>query len=73
MKILINPEPDDPQRPYKHTQPIVDFLIANGNEITTDPAGFYMTQGGWVCDLRFPIDYESVDATFILPSSINFG
>jgi hypothetical protein len=73
MKIVIAPESSDPQRPYLHLQPVVDFLSYNGNEIVTDPSGFYLTQGGWVCDFRYPIDYASVGGAFDLPPSVRLG
>lgn len=73
MKIVIAAESGNPQRPYAHLQPIVDVLVENGNEITTDPAGFYLTQGGWVCDFRYPIDYALLEAAFVLPSTVHFG
>lgn len=73
MKIVIAPESDDPRRPYRHMQPIVDFLVRNGNEIVTEKSGFYLTQGGWVCDFRFYIDYDLVHNAFVLPSSIRFA
>ena len=73
MKIVIAPEYGDLERPYKHLQPIVDFLATHGNEITSDPSGFYRTQGGWVCDFRNPIDYALVHAAFALPPTVHFG
>jgi hypothetical protein len=73
MKTVIEPEARDPQHPYRHLQPIVDFLEAHGNEITTDKSGFYLTQGGWVCDFRHPIDYGLINDAFNFPSSIHFG
>jgi hypothetical protein len=73
MKIVVTPESADPQRPYEHLQPIIDFLAARGNEVTTDKAGFYLTQGGWVCDFRYPIDYALVASAFQLPTSVRFG
>lgn len=73
MKTAIVAESGDLQRPYLHLQPIVDFLATHGNEITTDPSGFYLTQGGWVCDFRYIIDYDLVDSKFLLPATIRFG
>ena len=73
MKIVIAPEDGDPERPYRHLQPIVDYLATHGNEIMTNPSGFYPTQGGWVCDFRFPIEYASVDAAFALPPTVRFS
>jgi hypothetical protein len=73
MKIVIAPESGDSQHPYRHLQPIVDFLATHGNDLTTDSSGFYLTQGGWVCDFRYPIDYALVDAAFALPPTVRFG
>ena len=72
-KTLIDQDFRDPQRPYEHLQPIVDFLAACGNQIVNDPSGFYPTQGGWVCDFRYPIDYELVKEAFVLPPTVHFG
>ena len=73
MKRAISPEAKSSQRPYEHLQPIVDFLTASGNEITTEVSGFYPTQGGWVCDFRYPIDYELVKEAFVFPPTVHFG
>lgn len=72
MKITIAENSDDATKPYKHLQPIVDFLLLNGNKTIT-PSGFYPTQGGWVCDLRYPINYKEIKKSFTLPKTIHFG
>lgn len=73
MKTAIAPESGDPQRPYQHLQPIVDFLANRGNQLVTCETGFYPTQGGWVCDFKYPIDYSMIDAAFELPRSVRFS
>ena len=73
MMAVISAESGDSARPFLHLQPIVDFLISTGNELETDKAGFYRTQGGWVCDFRRLIDYAAIESRFVLPPSIHFG
>lgn len=72
-KTVIAPESADPKYPYMHLQPIVDFLVTHGNKVTPDKTGFYLTQGGWVCDFRYPIDYALIASAFELPNSVHFG
>lgn len=63
--------------PYEHLTPIIALLMAHGNEpadkTRSDRWGFYLTQGGWQCDLARPIDFGLVDRSFQLPPSITLN
>jgi hypothetical protein len=73
MTQTISPESANPDRPYEHLAPIVSMLLANGNALAVEGdsnAGFYLTQGGWMCDLKKPIDFGLVEREFDLPPTI---
>jgi len=73
--IDVDAEADDPRRPFANLVPIVEALVGAGNVLGRDSklradCGFYMTQGGWQCDLELPIDFALVLGRFKLPASI---
>ena len=59
----------DPQHPYENLLPILEALLASGNE--TMDGGFLLNPDGWRCRLRRPIDFGLIAATFELPSNIS--
>jgi hypothetical protein len=77
MKTKIAAEPAPGEPPYAHLKPIVEALLAAGNEASPtigghvpNRVGFYQDKDGWRCDLRRPIDFDLLDANFDLPSSL---
>jgi hypothetical protein len=67
MKTKINKDGTYP--PYNHLQPIVDLLIANGNE-SRHPETFYPTKDGWLCSLKKKIDFDLLRDNLEIPESI---
>ena len=57
-------------RPYANLLPLVEKLRRGGNALMFDGDGFLLLQDGWCCELRDPIDFEVVQASFVLPDSI---
>lgn len=57
-------------KPYAHLLPLVEKLRASGNTLLFDGDGFLFVQDGWCCELRDPIDFDVLEATFALPESI---
>lgn len=57
-------------KPYANLLPLVEKLRAGGNALIFDGDGFLLVQDGWCCELRDPIDFDVVEATFVLPESI---
>ena len=77
MKIKIQRDSETFELPYEHLKLIVEHLISRGNSPSVsrggyppDALGFYMTQGGWICDLSKKIDFEFIEREFDLPDSI---
>lgn len=77
MKTIISSLPHNGAKPYTHLEPIVELLLASGNELS-DPLpsfplqdkGFYMDRDGWKCDFKMPIDFKLVTSNFEIPPSI---
>jgi len=61
----------DPARPYANLLPLVETLIAAGNELVDD--GFLMNPDGWRCRLRQPLDLQLVREKFNLPENIQLS
>lgn len=57
-------------RPYANLLPLVEKLRGVENALIFDGDGFLLVQDGWCCELRDPIDFDVVEATFALPDSI---
>lgn len=57
-------------RPYANLLPLVEKLRACGNALIFDGDGFLLVQDSWCCELRDQIDFDVVEATFVLPESI---
>lgn len=60
-------------KPYANLLPLVDVLRGHGNTLLFNGDGFFLTQDGWCCELRDPIDFDFVEATFVFPESIVFS
>jgi hypothetical protein len=69
FKWRIDPFPPDEGPPYAHLEPIVDALLAAGNEVA-GPSKFYLDRDGWRADLRRPINFGLIEERFDLPDSI---
>jgi hypothetical protein len=69
---LIKIEPGDPDGalPYANLLPLIDTLLAHGNALAFDGDPFLLSRDGWCCQLRDPIDFDLVEATFVLPATI---
>lgn len=71
-KMKVRSEPEDPQVPYSHLEPIVDTLLADGNKIH-GPAKFFRDTDGWRCDLKNPINFALIEKMFELPQTITLS
>jgi len=54
---------------YKHLEPIVDFLVANGNSLARDER-WHTDMSAIVCYLNKPIDFEGIKQHFALSNDI---
>lgn len=77
MKAAISSSPKAGSKPYSHLEPIVEILLAAGNELSDslpnfplEGKGFYMDRDGWKCDLKMPIDFKLIASKLELPASI---
>ncbi len=77
MKVKIASEAASHQAPYENLWPLVEKLLANGNEVAKpfgghipDQKGFYLDRDGWRCDLLEKIDFDLIDRAFDLPDTI---
>ena len=57
-------------RPYANLLPLVEKLRIGGNALIFDGDGFLLVKDSWCCELRDPIDFDVVEATFVLPEAI---
>jgi len=71
-KAKIFSESRDPERPYSHLIPVVEKLLELGNELAHSQM-FYLSQDGWRCDLKRPINFAAIRENFELPDSIELG
>lgn len=68
---VIEPESQDPDRPYANMLPILDFLLRHGNRPLD--GGFILNPDGWRARLEKPIDFAGIRHAFQLPASIQLG
>jgi len=54
---------------YYHLEPIIDFLINNGNALKHNYR-WGSNREGYFCHLNFSIDFKLIRANFILPNTI---
>jgi hypothetical protein len=78
MRDIRRGDPESPH-PYENLLPIVELLLAHGNELVEGPdrhvplAGtdvFVLERDGPVCNLGWPIDIDLVRSEFVLPADI---
>jgi len=67
--IKIGPGDPDASLPYANLLPLVEVLLAHGNTLAFESDPFRLTRDGWYCELREPIDFDLVEATFVLPAT----
>ena len=60
------------QMPYAHLDPIVDYLLANGNKLAYD-FRWGSDREGFYCHLLDPIDFDGLERNFVFPSTIRMG
>ena len=76
QRIPIASAPDDELSHPTHLVPLVQELLARGNELFTPPKpddGFVPFKDGWVCQLVHPItkdDWAALNETFDIPPTI---
>jgi hypothetical protein len=71
-KIEIDAYPKDGSADYSHLQPILDYLIENGNSsVNTYLWGSNRT--GYFCHLKNDIDFDGIRKDFDLPNSIKLN
>jgi hypothetical protein len=56
-------------KPYEHLDPLVDFLIENGNELSRNYR-WGENRTGYFCLLVKPIDFDLIGSEFFLPSYV---
>jgi hypothetical protein len=69
VKLKVEASSSGPAHPLAHLERVVALLVANGNEPLSTP-WFVLDRDGWTCLLRHPIDFDLLEATFDLPTSI---
>ncbi|TEW45740.1 hypothetical protein [Psychromonas algicola] len=69
----INKQADNNQAVYSHMEPIVDFLLQNGNELFYTNSKWGSDRTGYLCWLKKPIDKALVLANFNLPETIKMS
>lgn len=57
---------------YAHLEPIVDLLLANGNALAL-PFRWGENRTGFFCSLSKPIDFDLIETTFSLPSTVRLA
>jgi hypothetical protein len=56
---------------YTHLQPLVDFLLASGNELS-HAFMWGSNRDGYYCHLAKPIDFQALEKSFIIPRTVHF-
>lgn len=72
QKIKIESYPKQGESDYGHLVPIVDFLLANGNESINDYI-WGNNRTGYFCHLKYEIDFKGILDRFELPESIKIN
>jgi len=57
------------EKPYEHLQPIVEALIASGNE-PLNSSVWVQSRDGWRSDFKRPLDFNLLNELFEFPKSI---
>lgn len=71
-KIIIDAYPQPGKSEYSHLQPIVDFLLKNGNRSSNDFI-WGNNRTGYFCHLKNNIDFEAIKNKFEIPESIKIN
>lgn len=56
-------------KPYDHLEPLINFLINNGNSLSRDYR-WGQNRSGYFCFLEKPIDFSSIEMEFSIPNYI---
>jgi len=67
--IKIEPGDLDASLPYANLLPLVEALLAHGNMLVFEGDPFRLTRNGWYCELREPINFDLIEASFVLPET----
>jgi hypothetical protein len=67
--IKIKPGDLDASMPYTNLLPLVEAVLAGGNTLVFEGDPFVLKPSGWYCELRDPIDFDLVEASFALPAT----
>jgi uncharacterized membrane protein len=57
---------------YAHLEPIVDLLLANGNQLAR-PYRWGENRTGFYCFLSKPIDFDLIESAFVLPQTVRLA
>ena len=68
--IKIKPGDLDASMPYTNLLPLVEAVLARGNTLVLEGDPFVLKPSGWYCELRDPIDFDLIEASFVLPPTI---
>jgi len=68
--ISIRPGDLDASLPYTNLLPLVEAVLAGGNTLVCEGEPFVLKPSGWYCALRDPIDFDLIEASFVLPPTI---
>ena len=70
---LIEAQDRPGEPPMSHLAPVMVALVAAGNTVTYPNSnfGFVPQQDGWMAYLDEPIDFDLVEARFVLPPTIH--
>jgi hypothetical protein len=68
-KIIIKSDPEQGTFAYSHLEPLVDFLISNGNSSSRD-FGWGSNREGYFFYLSKPINFDLLEGSFVFPESI---
>ena len=68
-KIKISSYPEDGKADYSHLDPVVNYLIDNGNE-SVNPYIWGNNRTGYFCHFKYDIDFDEILSLFEFPESI---
>jgi Sigma-70, region 4 len=68
--LKIRPGDLDASMPYTNLLPLVEAVLAGGNTLVFEGDPFVLKPSGWYCALRDPIDFDLIEASFVLPPTI---
>lgn len=71
-KTKVLPYPRDGEPSCSHLQPVVDYLINNGNK-SVNTYFWGNNRTGYFCHLRYDIDFNELKKVFDFPESIKLN